>query len=319
MVSHQIGSVIVAHLLHNIYSVVEMVQHQQTLPTISRYNQLPLRVIIDAPFREQSSQTFGMLVHAASTGKWLLVQRRHSTELMILLKGSYTREIVPSLISRLIPEERELLLRSLTSKENYTGIIAEIYGSNYPKFQHNAWQQLQEAHPLIMKALERQSLRTQLAWLWPKGYRRVGHRNLNTGTRETSMVRNSQTSAWTKGKPRDLPMLRDQPEESREVAMREFMEESGLKSIPCPYIVSYECFDYIHKATLGRIFATRCWVCILKDELPLPPVNVEDVEVRQRCWFTTEEVEQLLEGVELEAFRSGLELTSRLLSTLGPK
>jgi len=239
-------------------------------------------------------------------------------ELLLLLKGNYTREMVPSYVSRLIPGERELLQRAMSSKDEHCLVLSEIYQSNSLRIHPNAWQQLQEASSLIMKAMERPPLRNDLAWLWPKGYRRNHAREVNIESEVARSIQKRTSPPWSRGRPRDIPMMLGVPEESREVAMREFMEESGLKSIPCPYTVSYESFDYSRKTSLSRIFATKCWVCILRDELPLPPVEGNEVEVRQRKWFSTEEVEQLLEGVELEAFQKGKELVACIRSAFIP-
>lgn len=335
-----------------------MVPSHRSLPSISRYSDLPLRVIVDSPFYEQISQTYGMLVYAVSTGRWLMIQRRHSMEILLLLKGNYARELVPSLVARLTSEEQEILRSALTSRESYIAAIHSIYQTSGRRINEGAWLRMQEATPIILRSLERYAGQgQQLAWLWPKGYRRLGTRTLGTqvgtstaehsetglraarherthspsttrergpGTGEVRACIPGTTPGRVTGVERatSLPKCYDNhgrkgPEESRDAAMREFCEESGLVGITCPYTVSYDWFDYAHKTALGRVFMTRCWVCVVRDELPLPEVRTDEVEVADRKWFTTEEVEASLREVELGAFQDGKRLVDSILTVLG--
>lgn len=282
---------------HDISRCIEMVPLHTTLGNIRRYSDLPLRVIVDSPFKEQISQTYGMLVYTASTRKWLMIQRKHSMELLLILKGSYTRELIPTLVSRLTNEEQNLIREAVTSRESYVTVLTKVYQDPNRKVNEGAWSRLREATPILIQSLQKSADQGEdLAWLWPKGYRSM--------TSKSEGSRDNSNTEW-KG-----------PEESRDAAMREFKEESGLTGISCPYTVSYESFDYAHKTVMGRVFTTRCWVCVMRDELELPAVKSTEVEVANRKWQTTEEVLQHLRGVELEAFQQGRNLVEKVLSVL---
>ena len=248
---------------------------------IVRYSDLPLRIIISSPFEEHISQTYGMMVYAADTSRWLMIQRRHSMSLLILLKGNYCFSEIPSLVSDLVPDERDLIEKSLESRLQYASVLFHVYQDISSKPIESAWKKLEDARPIIERALRVcPSTEKGLAWLWPKGYKRSGRVS----------------------------------EESRDAAMREFKEESGLGEIGCPIVHSHESVTYTNKTMTGRVFTTQCWICVLKNEVILPEVTEDEVEVASRSWLTTEQVAECLKEPERIAFEKGREIAATIMS-----
>ena len=228
---------------------------------VSGYGDLPMRVIKKTPFANYIPQTFGLIVRAADTGKWLLIQRRHSIGLLSVLKGNFSLSNLPILFKSMTAHEVSMLSRGYQTRDTFIDLLTEVYRDTNHRYVDLTWSRLESGRELITKLIDKyRNTTVQLQWLWSKGFKR------NSCYKEESMA----------------------------AAMREFKEESGIRDVG-PHMVSFDSISYEQAGLMGQTYTTRCWVMIVANELSLPPVTEKEIEVADRAWFSDDEVLERLD------------------------
>lgn len=234
------------------------------------------------------AQTYGIMVYAIDTAKWLMIQRRHSIGLLILLKGRFVISHIPSIVSTLTQNEMDMLHLMLKSKDDYIKIFKKVYVDVNNKNVDCTWDLLDSARELIYKSLHKyRGKNNSLEWLWAKGHPKT----LLIGDRLVE-------------------------EDAEETAVRELIEESGISITSQPHIISTDYVEYERLGIMGEIYMTRCLVCAIFREIDLPPVTANEIEVNDRRWMSTGEVESILCDIELKAFRQSQSITNNLLKAV---
>jgi len=156
------------------------------------YDQLPQRLIVQSPFKQQPILSYGLIPYSRATGRWLIVQRRHSPALMLLLRGSYRVAQVPLFISYLPRSELVKVNQVQGNWGRFQALYTDTIGTideQDMNYGYLRWCEcIKGPYPLPEG-------RPEPEWLWPKG------------------VQNS-----TKEEPLDC-------------AYREFREETGVSEV----------------------------------------------------------------------------------------
>jgi ADP-ribose pyrophosphatase YjhB (NUDIX family) len=197
--------------------------------------------------------SYGLMVCARDTHRWLLVQRRHSAEILLILKGAYRLSMLPNLLFGITPEEAELLRSCLSGgpgrlKEVYTNIMLDMDDFGY------SLTRMAECRNVLTELLNNMTFTSRLSWGWPKG--RLQH----------------------------FP----EKETPFECAVREFSEEV---EVPLPPPVKVSDIPFIEKISTssGKNIESRCWVYCVNCEFPLSDCDGNE-ETRASAWFSPEEV-----------------------------
>lgn len=229
---------------------------------------LPIRNITRSSFLSKPIQSYGFIVRALDTQRWLLIRRMYMVEFQLLMRGSFRRGNLPSLIRCLCQEEREELEACCPSGIPDLKFIRKVIERMFPsvetKDKEYAVIRLQEAAPDIPFLLRSIEASGRREWLWPKGQQR----------------------------PR---------EDKTQCADREFNEEVG-QIMPKPVKhASFQLHDKI-VTTTGRQFESTYWVRLIPHEFTLTPPGNREVEIGERRWVSSEEALSLLSEARSKIF-----------------
>lgn len=206
--------------------------------------------------------SYGAIVYAKNTQCWCLVQRAHSPEFIVLIKGYYTHGQISVLKSGLSTHEVSIfndLIHDPTPQKFKKIYIVTVPGNEW-KFGYIKF--FDCLNHLKRALLKYEACYQETEWLWPKG------------------------------KP-------NRNELQKTAAIREFFEETkiqsaNLKSVsPQPIIESYQALN-------GIIYQTKCWVFIIDKQIPTGPypyVN-EPTEIKKGDWFEYNEAYRLLRNTK---------------------
>lgn len=215
------------------------------------------RVILSSPFSHRTITSYGLLVYAKDTKRWAIVQRKHSVEFLLFMKGSYRLSHLSILLSAITLEELKSIRLCALSFEHFKHIyISELYfddiGLDY------AYSQFSANYYITMDLLSRLDLsQNQLKWTWPKG--RISYSN------NESML---------------------------DCAVREFEEEVEF-NLPMALYISDSYISEKFFSINNRAIESRYWIYVIEHEIDIPPVTYHP-EVADRKWASTEECSKLL-------------------------
>lgn len=212
------------------------------------------RLLLSTNFTQRSIVSYGFMLYARDTGRWLLVQRRHSVEFILVLRGNYCYSHLPIIARYLTREEIADLLSLLSAgATEYARFIAHM--GIEPEAAKHGYSQLQNYSDALATLLRNVKPRDSPLWTWPKG-----------------------RCDWN-----ETPF---------EGAMREFEEEVGVSFPFCSYI-STSCYSHSFRSLQGTEIVTRCWVCAVSAEFPLPlPKNHPEVNASR--WVATADLPRFL-------------------------
>lgn len=219
----------------------------------------PRRLILQSPFgikgSNRNSISYGLIVHAASTQRWAVVQRKHSVAFLIYIRGGYRPSQLPILLSTLIPEEANLILKCLAEgSATYKRIYLEELDLDPGGLQLGLIR-MRESRGLVSSFLSRADLSlNQLEWTWPRGrpiYKPDGSKN-------------------------ETPL---------ECACREFEEEVQIQLPPALYLSDSPLIIQI-KTLSGRSIEVHHWIYLIPEEIVMTPPQTHP-EVAARCWVDT--------------------------------
>lgn len=245
---------------------------------LDSYDSVEYRSIKKSPFTSHSLQSYGLITMARDTQRWLLVQRKHSIELVTIIKGSYNESDLDQMISNMTHEELFRLVRSLGSYQEYKDYVATIISGSkikdrylllsYNKINNN----VDKIRTYIIECISghidniyQQDTFPDLEWSWVKG---IKNKHCDT-------------------------------EDGIDTALREFREESG---IDCHHTISSRTISYHHVSLYNVVYNTKCWVTIIDKEQDLPLPEESDNEVNSRGWYTRSQVYRLIKEELAEVF-----------------
>lgn len=211
------------------------------------------RIIVSAPFNIRTIISYGLMVFAKDTKRWVIVRDKHTIEYVLLMKGYYRSTFTKLLLSKITIEESIIIRKCLT---NTIDVFVDIYLNNL-KLEKNgllyAIVRMAESRNNILEILDNINISNNtLSWTWPKG------RIQNYYFKETDF----------------------------ECALREFKEEVEI-DLP-PSILNSDNYIEEHITTLtGRKLESRFWIYVIPKELELHK-PVDHSEVCDRIWVDTE-------------------------------
>ena len=238
------------------------------------YTELPYRKITACISSDKIFVAYGMIAFCESTRKWFLVQRKHTPEFMFLVRGSYRPSHVKDLVNGITAKEAGLLQQFLQKEISYEELyIQTTMGSREDMLF--AKRLFLDVSPTVCETLSTKKSFVNAEWLWPKG------------------------------------RLDSNYEKIYECAVREFQEESGIPLREAQLISKNPIVEKF-KAFTGKIYETRCWVCVFPREIAPPSLGDTSIpgEIGNRGWKTREEVLSLLQGTKLQAFYEAEQMLS---------
>jgi ADP-ribose pyrophosphatase YjhB (NUDIX family) len=211
------------------------------------------RLILDTPFSTRSTISYGLIVFAKNTGRWAIIQRKHSVEFLLFIRGIYRLTYLPILLSCVTVDEASIIEQCL---KNGPDFFKDIYlhklglssdGLSYALIR------MAESHHIVLNMLPKLDLlNNDLRWTWPKGRLHI------SSNRETPF----------------------------ECAKREFAEEVEIL-LPPPLFISDTYVSENIKTITGRNIESRYWIYIIPTEIPMFPPESHP-EVANRSWVDTD-------------------------------
>ena len=237
----------------------------------------PHRIIILTPFNVRTVISYGLMVFAKDTKRWVIVRDKHTSEYILLIKGYYRSTFTRFLLSKITPDESKIIKNCLA---NTIDVFIDLY-INQLKLEKNgllyAIIRMAESKNNILKILEDLDISgNTLPWTWPKG------RIQNYYYKESDF----------------------------ECAIREFKEEVEI-DLPPSIIYSDNYIDEIITTLTGRKLESRFWIYVIPNELELHK-PIDNSEVSDRIWVDTETCIRLIPKAinHIDLFQKVLNSTS---------
>ena len=222
--------------------------------------QLRRRLVLDTPFSARSIISYGLIVYAKDTQRWAIVQRKHSVEFLLIMRGIYRVTHLPFLISCITAEEANIIKRCI---DGGPSIFTEIFLGELDLFEGGlkyALIRMSDSRNTISNLLSKIDLsENKLKWTWPKGRLQV------SSGRETPFA----------------------------CAKREFSEEVELL-LPPPSFISDTYVSEIVRTITCRTIESRYWIYVIPHEVPMSPPS-DHPEVSDRQWVSTDTCLTLIE------------------------
>ena len=217
------------------------------------------RIILTAPFPTHTIKSYGLMVFAKDTKRWAIIQRKHSVELLLIIRGFYRQTFLYFLLSFLQEEEALIIKNCLLGN---IGTFINFYLEDLcldPSGLLYALVRMAESKNYILEIINKLDLsNNQLSWTWPKG-------------RLYSSILN------------ETPF---------ECAKREFSEEVEIDLPPPIYVSETLIYENITTIT-GRNIGSCYWIYILPNEIPMT-LPKSHPEVSNRLWVSTESCYEMI-------------------------
>lgn len=295
-------------------------EHLQVLRATS-YLELPSRRIISSPFFEKPLRSYGIVAYCEETKKWLLVQRQHTPEFIITMRGSYRCSDIPRLVagySNLEFEKIQALLQSLPFPCSDRCSDRSGHNNDYGKFPSlfratisNSERDLLygafrffEVAPIFRiecQKLHYRDTNLRPEWLWPKGRMHAPPVYKHYFPREQIV---------SDGDSHDNRIKKETP---FRCALREFSEETGItihEGMDTTRLISTTPLTESFRGSNGRIYETTCWVCVFPHSINPPPIPDQNIpgEIGDCKWVTEEEAHRLLSDSKYMMLREARKL-----------
>jgi ADP-ribose pyrophosphatase YjhB (NUDIX family) len=223
----------------------------------------PKRIILDTPFFTRSTISYGLIVYARNTKNWAIIQRKHSVEFLLFIRGLYRVSYLPFLLSYITEEESKTIKKCIQGGSDvFKHIYLNELNLSDGKELEYALIRMAENNHIIVDIIDKLNFsKNTLKWTWPKGRLHISN---NRSDRETPF----------------------------DCAKREFIEEVEINLPPPIYISDTHISENI-KTLTGRIIESRYWIYIIPEEIPMfSPKN--HMEVSNRMWANTEKCKILI-------------------------
>lgn len=209
----------------------------------------PRRVVLEIPFNNKVITSYGLIVYAKNTQRFAIVQRKHSVEFLLFMRGFYRLSYLPMLLSCITENEASIIKECLNRDFLFfSKIYLEELNLNKDGLFY-AYFRIKELESIIFNLLLKLDLsNNQLSWNWPKG-------RINST---------------------------DNKESCFDCAKREFIEETEI-NLPPPLYVSSNYINKITKTFTDRGIESRYWIYIIPNEIEMSQPK-HNVEVSNRLW-----------------------------------
>jgi len=218
------------------------------------------RLVLDTPFSMKSTISYGLIVYAKDTGRWAIIQRKHSVEFLLFIRGLYRLTHLPLLLSCITIEEADVIKRCIVGGPDIfkhvflTELELDISGLKY------ALLRLAESRNVVTNLLLKLDLsENKLKWTWPKGRLQV------SSDRETPFA----------------------------CAKREFTEEVEIR-LPSPLYISDTYVSESVRTITGRNIESRYWIYVIPNEISMTEPHSHP-EVSARQWVSTDSCSELIQ------------------------
>lgn len=207
------------------------------------------RLVVSTPFHSKSTISYGLIVFAHDTRRWAVIQRKHSAEFLVFMRGLYRLTHLPLLLACITSTEAHLIRECLRiGPERYRALFLNELGLDRDELQY-ALIRFAESRSIINSLVATLDFsKNTLKWSWPKGRLHVGSH-------------------------RESPL---------ECAQREFTEEVEI-TLPHPISISDTYIGENVNTTTGRNIESRYWIYVIEHEIPIQP-NPSHPEVSNRMW-----------------------------------
>ena len=245
------STIIIAHK-HKTEQSTEMILDTDT----DRYEH-KRRLILSTPFISKRTVTYGLIVYAMDSKRWLIVQRTHTIEFMLFIRGAYRITLLPIYLAAITVEEAATIRQCLEDEAFFiamytTQLSLPSDGLSYALIR------LREVRDLIPKLLTTLNLSDNVIdWGFPKG-------------RMQFTVE------------RELPLA---------CARREFITETEVQ-LPEALFVSGDYVSETIKTLTNRIIESRYWIYIVAEEFKLPD-RITNLDINDRQWADDEQCQRL--------------------------
>lgn len=221
------------------------------------------RLILDTPFATRSTISYGLIVYAKDTARWAIIQRKHSVEFLLYIRGLYRLTYLPLLLSCITAVEAQIIQRCL---DGGPAVFKEIYSTELElSFDGLSYAliRMAESRNVVLNLLQKLDFsKNDLSWTWPKGRLHISTDKFNV---------------------RETPF---------DCAKREFIEEVEI-DLPPPLFISDTFVSENVKTITGRNIESRYWIYIIPHEIPLHPPKCHP-EVANRQWVDTTTCQSLM-------------------------
>lgn len=218
------------------------------------------RLIIDTSFPSKTIISYGLVIYSKNTKKIAIIQRQHTIEFLLIIKGTYRLAYLPLFVSKIVPEEAKVLRSIITD----LSLLQDLFLNKLhlqPNDLNYSLLRLKQNKIFILKLLDKLDItKNKLPWTFPKGRLQI-------------------TSTNTKELPLDC-------------AKRESSEELEI-ILPEPLFVSNNYFTDVFKTTTGLIIESRYWLYIIPNEITLSQ-PLSHIEVSNRMWTDVETCQSLI-------------------------
>jgi hypothetical protein len=273
------------------------------------------RLIISTPFFTKSTISYGLIVYSKNTKKWVLVQRKHSVEFLLFIKGLYRISYLPILINCITLNELDIIHKCINDPEYFKYIYNDILQLDITSFDY-ALIRITENSEILTKLLNSIKINDNiLSWNWPKGRlyfkQSPGLFGNSIGIAKQSPVLfgnqveidkqsfglfGNSTGIAKQSAEFTIEDTSSNVETPLECAKREFLEEVEI-TLPPPLYITENYITNIIRTINGRNIESRYWIYIINDEIPISPPD-NNPEVISRDWFDTDTAQKLLNNDE---------------------
>lgn len=231
----------------------------EEINSIYKPNITKRRLVLDTPFSARSTISYGLIVFAKDTQRWAIIQRKHSIEFLLFIRGLYRLTHLPLLLSCITSNEAEIINRAL---QGGPAVFTDIFIKELdldPSGLKYALVRMAESRNIAFNILSKLDVtKNELKWTWPKGRIHI------SSNRETPFA----------------------------CACREFFEEVEIK-IPAPLFISDTYVSENVRTITGRNIESRYWIYIIPNEITMKSPEFHP-EVSNRKWVDTDTCSKIL-------------------------
>lgn len=256
-----------------------------------------LRYIISSNCSTHSVVSYGLSVYAYKTKRWLVVQRKHSAEFLLFMKGYYRPSMLWNLFSETTGEEKDIVRKYLKlfnpdryGGENVNENVNENGGVEEGKDNGGVEEESKDESKDEDKDKERKEFIDYYLDVLKLPIYEFEHGvqamrssfDIIVQILNNKKLRNTELEwSWPKGRA----LLGEDPYRS---AKREFKEETEAV-LPDPIRCSQGYFSSVFRAITGLSIESRYWLHIIQGEIELKPA-INHPEVANRCWMSAEQL-----------------------------
>ena len=126
------------------------------------------RLILETPFTSKTTISYGLIVFAKDTKRWIVIQRKHSVEFLLLVKGTYRIVHLPFLLMNITSEEADILSKSIKSEDFFSDLFKNVLKFDDKAYTHARYK-LYLNRELLSKLMKNADFgKNKLSWFCPK-------------------------------------------------------------------------------------------------------------------------------------------------------